>query len=210
LGYGNVPGDVTSAFRGPLAGRTIVDLPEAAFNPARMDERTYAPVWVEPVASGYTPLCAALKAARTLAQSWIEMHQDSFPPIVLNITDGESTDGEPDADAQALRALSSAYGNLLLFNCHLSKSKAAPVSFPTHIDEAPSDAFARRLFNMSSPFPTVMAKLAVMEGLPLRPGARGFVFNADATELVRFLILGTRPTNQSGTRATNPRADANA
>jgi hypothetical protein len=138
------------------------------------------------------------------------MHRDSFPPIVLNVTDGESTDGDPEADAAALRSLGSDYGNLLLFNCHLSKAKAVPVSFPTNIDEVPKDAFARRLFGMSSAFPSVMAKLAVMEGLPLRPGARGFVFNADATELVRFLILGTRPTNQSGTRATNPRMDVNA
>jgi hypothetical protein len=197
LGYGRNPGAVASAFKGALAGKAIVDLSEIAYNPADLDERSQSPIWIYPVADGATPLCAALREAQVLAEGWIAAHRDSFPPIVLNISDGEATDGDPTPEAAALRELSSNYGNLLLFNCHLSGSRSVPISFPISRDEVPKDTFARRLFNMSSLFPDVMLNRAVMEGLQIRNGARGFMFNADATELVRFLSLGTRPTNQS-------------
>jgi hypothetical protein len=197
LGYGHNPGAVSSAFKGGLAGRQIVNLSEIAFNPAELEEKSQSPIWIYPVADGATPLCAALGEARMLADGWVTTHMDSFPPIVLNISDGEATDGDPTDEAAALRQIKTNFGHLLLFNCHLSGSRSAPVSFPVDREETPKDAFARRLFSMSSPFPDAMLNRAIMEGLPIRNGARGFMFNADATELVRFLSLGTRPTNQS-------------
>jgi hypothetical protein len=197
LGYGHNPGAVSSAFKGRLAGHRIVNLSEIAYNPAELEEKSQSPIWVYPVAGGATPLCEAFREARALAETWVVNHMESFPPIVLNISDGEATDGDPTPEAVALREVTTNFGNLLLFNCHLSGSSSMPVSFPIDKEEVPKDTFARRLFSMSSEFPDAMLNRAIMEGLPIRTGARGFMFNADATELVRFLSLGTRPTNQS-------------
>src|SRR5579884_1283280 len=105
LGYG---AKVGPAFSGPLAGRELVPISEIADNPARVEERSKKvddgagglvdqtvkfPIWFDAVCKGGTPMCAALDAAATILSGWLAQHPDSFPPIVINITDGESTDG---------------------------------------------------------------------------------------------------------------------
>jgi len=50
---------------------------------------------------------------------------------VINITDGESTDGDPIPDAKALGSMGTEDGATLLFNIHLSSSPAIPSSFRT-------------------------------------------------------------------------------
>lgn len=52
------------------------------------------PVWMDPVANGGTPMTRALGYADDLVARWVDEHPGGFPPIVLNLTDGESTDGE--------------------------------------------------------------------------------------------------------------------
>jgi hypothetical protein len=42
-------------------------------------------------------MCGALGQAQTVVQSWLSQHPDCFPPVVIHITDGESTDGDPTA-----------------------------------------------------------------------------------------------------------------
>jgi hypothetical protein len=51
------------------------------------------------------------------------------------------------------------------------------------------------LFALSSPLPDNISASAQAEGYPIGPGARGFAFNADLVELIRFLDIGTRPSN---------------
>ena len=57
------------------------------------------------------------------------------------------------------------------------------------------DEWARKLFALSSPLPDNISASAQAEGYPIGPGARGFAFNADLVELIRFLDIGTRPSN---------------
>ena len=40
-----------------------------------------------------------------------------------------------------------------------------------------------------------MSDSAIGEGYPIGVDARGFAFNADLVELIRFLDIGTRPSN---------------
>ena len=40
-----------------------------------------------------------------------------------------------------------------------------------------------------------MRSIAAQEGYPVGDGARGFVFNADIVAVIRFLDIGTRPSN---------------
>jgi hypothetical protein len=51
---------------------------------------------------------------------------------------------------------------------------------------------------MSSPLPAGIQKEAKAEGYSIEPGARGFVFNADAEALINFLDIGTRVVLESG------------
>jgi hypothetical protein len=210
VGYGRHGGAVASAWSGPLAERAVVKVSEVGEHPARLEERKKKvpdgagglveqtvrfPIWVDPVAENGTPMCAALGRAREIVEQWVADHPAGFPPIVLHITDGESGDGDPGAAGAAILGLSTADGAVLLFNCHLSATRAAKAQFPSSA-ESLVDPLARTLFAISSPLPPNFVGAAGESGLALTNGARGFVFNADATELVQFFDIGTRPANR--------------
>lgn len=200
VGYGAGVGPILD---GALAGRDLVPLSEVAARPARMEERVRPngrhsagrtvkfPTWFSPVAYGDTPMCAALARARTVLGTWLGTHPGCFPPVVVNITDGASTDGDPLPFAQALQALTSADGPVLLFNLHLSSGRSEPVVFPAS-DGALPDDYARQLHRMSSPLPDQMRSAAARQDLFLDDGARGFAFNADISAIVQFLDVGTQ------------------
>jgi hypothetical protein len=206
LGYG---AEVGPAFSGALAGKDLVPISQIADNPARVEERTKKvddgagglvdqtvkfPVWFDAVAHGGTPMCSALSQAQNILSGWLDQHPSSFPPIVINITDGESTDGDPSAAADSVKSLTSGDGNVLLFNVHLSSHRTAPVEFPDQVSGLP-DQYAELLFGLSSPLPGYMQSAARQEGYAVSDAARGFVFNADMVSVIRFLDIGTRPSN---------------
>lgn len=206
IGYGERVGP---AFGGALSNRDLVPLSEVANSPAQVEDRTRKvddgaggimeqrvkfPVWFEPVASGGTPMCEAMRSAHRVLQRWVSGHPSSYPPIVINITDGESTDGDPSAEARDISSLATADGNILLFNCHISAQAGSPVLFADSQAGLP-DAYARMLFGMSSVVPENIREAARGEGYAVGEQARGFAFNADLVELIRFLDIGTRPSN---------------
>ena len=206
IGYGD---EVGPAFGGSLAGQELAPVSAIANLPARIEERKRKtddgagglieqsikfPVWFDPVAKGGTPMCAALGQARKVLAGWLAQHPQGFPPIVINITDGESTDGDPSAAAAALRDLHTDDGNVLLLNLHLSSQQAAPVQFPAD-DAALPDKWAKLLYSLSSPLPEFMQRIAAQEGFTVGAGSRGFAFNADMVTVIQFLDIGTRPNN---------------
>jgi hypothetical protein len=152
------------------------------------------PIWIDPRADGGTPMTQALEHGRTALNDWVDQHPGSFPPVVFNITDGEATDGDPSGAAAQVRSLATDDGSALLFNVHLSERRAPTVEFPAS-DESLPDSFARRLFGMSSLLPPHLQNAARQEGYTVDDGTRGFVFNADATAVIQFLDIGTRPAN---------------
>jgi hypothetical protein len=183
-------------------------LPEIADNPARVEKRmkkmgdgagglveveSKFPVWFDPVADGGTPMCEALRHVNTVLTKWIEEHPKSFPPIVINITDGRATDGngDPRPYADDLKKLRTENGNVLVFNCHIPKLASSPIEFPDNRDSLP-DEDAQMLFDMSSVFPQPMRKLAKDQGfINFNEQTRGFVFNADLESVITFVNLGT-------------------
>ena len=203
IGYGEA---VDHAFSGPLSGRQLVPLSDIATQPARIEERRRVsgnsngtktehlvkfPIWFEPRAKGVTPMGEAIQSTVELLTPWIASHRRSYPPIVINISDGAATDTGPVPQARALRNLATDDGEVLFFNCHISDQPTQPVVFPANDAELPDD-FARTLFEVTSPLPENLAEQARAEGMNLAADARGFAFNADLTELIRFLDLGTR------------------
>jgi hypothetical protein len=202
VGYGERVGP---AFGGRLAGRELAPISEVAYHPLRVEDREVMkpdgaggvvaqklkfPVWFEPVADGGTPMVEALGLAHRVLSGFVAKFPDSYPPTVLNITDGEATDGDPEPAAEALRSLATNDGNVLLFNAHISDQDVPPVEFPSEEKNLPNEA-ARRLFRMSSQLPSIR-NAAVKEKYRIGPDTRGFVFNGDLVAVVKFVEIGTR------------------
>jgi hypothetical protein len=207
FGYGG--SGVNPALTGTLAGRDLVPLSEVAASPARLetrpkkvpdgagglvDQEVKFPIWVDPVASGGTPMSSAMTRAQSVVSRWLNDHPGCFPPVVLNLTDGEANDGDPAIPAEALRQLASADGPVLLFNLHVSSDGSPSISFPDSDVTLPNQ-FARALFNMSSILPDHMRVYAQQQGIAVSDGTRGFVFNADIISVVQFLDIGTRASD---------------
>ena len=206
IGYGAAVGP---AFSGPLAGKELVPIGEIANQPARVEERTKKvddgagglvdqmikfPVWFDAVANGGTPMCQAMGRAQSILSRWVTEQPTSFPPIVINITDGQATDGDPASAANALKDLKTEDGQLVLFNIHVSSTPSSPTEFPSDEAGLPDD-YAKILFRMSSSLPDYMKNIAMEEGIQVGNSPRGFVFNGDMVSVIRFLDIGTRPTS---------------
>ncbi len=205
IGYGSSTGP---AFSGKLAGNEITPISEIALNPARIEERVKKvedgagglvdemvkfPIWFDPVGNGGTPMRKAMEMAHRILDEWLSQHPACFPPILIHITDGESTDGDPTEIMRQLTELESEDGNVLLFNVHLSSNpNAKPVEFPSHSEGLP-DKYARMLFEAASSLTPYMLTVAQSDyGLNLADGAKGFVLNADPILVVTALDIGTR------------------
>ena len=207
VGYGRRVGPCVN---GTSAGKEMAPISEIAENPSRLEERTKKvsdgvgglldqtirfPVWLDPVADGGTPMCRAAGEAKRILTEWLTAHPDCFPPIVIHITDGESTDGNPRERIQELTNLASTDGNVMVFNIHMSDNpNANSVTFPDSVDELP-DEYSKMLFETSSPLTPTMRALASEHGFSPSETARSFVLNADMILLVQAIDIGTRPAN---------------
>ena len=151
------------------------------------------PIWVDPVADNGTPMTEAFaEAFRVLSNGWLPSHPDSFPPIIINITDGEPNDATTAAaEARRLMGLQTSDGNALLFNVHVSSNRNAGETALPSSDAGLADDYARFLFGISSPLPDAMMEAAGRVGFAPQPGARGFIFNATPESLVKLLTFGS-------------------
>ena len=150
------------------------------------------PVWLRPTAGYGTPMCAALSAASEALRDWTTDHPNSYPPMVISVTDGAATDGNPVPLAEEIMDIRTNDGSVLIYNAHLSEMSAMPVQYPSDESEVPPDEYAAQMFRMSSVFPDQVVDLATGMGLPVTQGSRGYVYNADMVALVQFLDIGTR------------------
>jgi hypothetical protein len=158
-------------------------------------ERTIEfPVWIEPDADGETPMCEAFNLARETLKEWCANNLNSYPPTLIHITDGDSTDGDPEEIAEDIKKLRTLYGNALIFNLHVSSFDTNTIEYPFS-DSSIKDEYAKMLFRMSSIFPEHLIGKANDRGYRVVDNSRGFIFNADAVDIVNFLEIGTLPTN---------------
>lgn len=136
---------------------------------------------------------STLEAAAEAVEKWISAHPESYPPVIINVSDGQSTDGDPEPAAASVKSLATADGNALVFNVHLSKNGAPAVRYPSLEEELPPrDGHCRSMFRMSSPLPQASRERAEALEIPVTEKSRGYVFNADIVDLIQFLDIGTR------------------
>lgn len=204
---------VRPLFQGALAGRDLASITELYDNPLEIERRRKKefvddgaggltevekeiafPVWFRspaPTEMFGTPMCTALGYCAQILRAWIEAHPGSFPPMVINLSDGESTDGMPMPFAEELKSLKTSDGEVLLFNCHLSGRDAQPVFLPATGGVLP-DEYARELFEMSSVLPDKLRHMAEVKGIAAPTGCKAMAFNADAVSLLKLLNVGTQ------------------
>lgn len=172
----------------------VKEIPDPSGKPGTVKRRVKVPVWFDPHAKNGTPMCQALDLGAQIVRKWIDLQPRGFPPIVINVTDGEATDGDPLDYARQLTSFATDDGETLLFNVHLSSSEEPALELPDAAAELPDEEYALQLFQTSSVLPFSMRAAAEREGYRVTLDTRGFVFNADPGALVRFLEIGTRPS----------------
>lgn len=204
LGYGG--SGVSNGFSGVLGEQILNPISAIERHPVRTESRKRKvddgvggivevdmkfSVWFQAKAGGGTPMRAALTRAAEELVAWCDAHPDSYPPTILHVTDGESTDGSPEDIAAHLGEIQTGDGAILIFNLHVSALGSDAIRFATEESGLP-DQFARLLYRMSSVLPPHLRDFAKEKGHQLGADARGFMFNADAAEIVEFFEVGTR------------------
>jgi hypothetical protein len=205
IAYGG--SDVRTGFGGQLSGSIIHPISAIAEQPLRVEERakkvddgaggiieqkTKFPIWFDPTSLGGTPMRAALTRSLEIVAEWCDAHKRSYPPTVLHVTDGQSTDGTPEEIATGLHQISTDDGQCLLFNLHVTAGGGQEIVFPVS-DSGLADEYSRMLFRVSSALPVHLAKYAIDKGYSITDGSRGFIFNGDPKCIVDFFEIGTRP-----------------
>lgn len=207
VAYGGDGAAATAGFEG------LKSISEMANAPLRVDQRTKQipdgvgglveqtvrfPIWFDAQAAGGTPMSAALDIAYSLLEPWVAAHPDSFPPVVINITDGEATDGNPAAGFQRIKDLATSDGNALVFNLLLSeKAGTGSTAWPTSSEGIP-EGHLRTLVEASSELPDNMREMGRQNcDLALSPGCRGVVLNASFQDVVKMLKIGTLAGNDA-------------
>ena len=156
--------------------------------------------WLQPKGELGTPMLHALQVTSRAVEAWVSEHPDSFPPIVINVSDGAASDGDPEGQAQMLKDIQTSDGNVLMFNVHLSKAASSTViQYPDSEERLPreddpdlDEASARKMFRMSSVLPEASRSHAGSLDLAVTENSKGYVYNADVVALVHFLDIGTR------------------
>jgi hypothetical protein len=151
-------------------------------------------VFVDPIASSGTPMAEAFQQAYMGVEKFIVKHPDSFPPIVINITDGEPNGNDfnkATTEAKKIAQLGTTDGKVIVMNAHIANASAGKIELPNSNAGFAGNKFAEFLYDISTVLPAPLAAQAKVAGFNVLAGAKGFVFNADAETLIKLLVFGT-------------------
>ena len=156
------------------------------------------PIWITQKSGSDTPMNKAFQNAFRICESWINWgnHIDCHPPIVINITDGEATDGgfhnkDLKKTVNELKSLSTNYGGVNIFNIHISSYGGDSQLFPSNLRQ--SNRNSELLFELSTPLTKRMVEIAQDRGYDVVNGSKGYIYNGSAKNLIDFLNIGSNP-----------------
>jgi uncharacterized protein YegL len=194
IGYGK-DNNVQRGWEGDLSHKWVVSIKHVFEHPLGVEDDK--PTWISPIASGSTPMKQAFENAKRLTQEWINWgnHRDCHPPIIINITDGEATDGGKNFqdllyEVNELKQLRTNYGAVNILNIHISEKIADRVLFPNEISNL-NNKFSKLLFDMSTHLNENMVRIALQKGYNISNNAKGYIYNGNAVDLINFLNIGT-------------------
>jgi uncharacterized protein YegL len=197
IGYGGVGSDgVRSLLPGTSIDSPFSKLSEIARQPTVTvlepigGPRTQVLTWFTPTAGGGTPMNRAFTVVRNALDGWVSTHQESFPPIVINITDGESTDSDPSSVVRDITGLETIDGNVLVFTAFIGTGGGKQELYPSALPAGMSTG-ANNMFEISSVVPEPLRSSAEGLGILVKPTGRGFLFNAKRDEVSGLVNFGT-------------------
>ena len=155
--------------------------------------------WVRPKAYGIAPMYEALVHIKDITTKWCEdnVNRSSFPPLIINITDGCCGDAEEDEIidiADSIKSIGTQDGSTLLVNIYLANEAddTTNILFPALSDPFSHDHDCQMLYDMSSQLPEELENS--MNDIMRREG-RGpykcFARNASICEILTLTDIGT-------------------
>ena len=183
--------------RTPRMGRVAFeeDLPDGT---AAMVEHS-RPYWVDINAEGTTPMYEAMMQVRDMVEQWCAKPENkaSFPPIVINITDGEPTDCDDNElrdICSQVRRVATEDGETLLLNVHICTDWTLPsIVFPMPDELISAGRQARTLAECSSVMPSAFDDAIIeLKGMGAVPPFYGMGYNASVIELLSIINIGSR------------------
>ena len=159
------------------------------------------PIYIEPVAEGFTPMGEAFMHAKNLIEIWLKTKPNDPAPIIINISDGIPYSGNVYNDntedvslainvANQIMKISTTDGNPLIFNAHIGVDGGTEYKFAESEQEVNSEE-AKFLFKISSTIPEAYKQAAKKHDLVVKDSSRGFVSNAEPTTLIQFINFGS-------------------
>lgn len=189
-----VEGMIADVYASPIEVKTVKKaIPDGAGGIVEVEVEL--PIWLQPRASGGTPMHEAFERASKIVNDWISDWPDSFPPVVINVTDGDPT--YPDLAGDAARTIMSLHttdGNVLVYNIHIADADFELV-FPSNNTQFSDNPFAEFLFSISSVLPESLFPIALDQGFSPQPDARCFAYDAGEALTTRIIEFGSPGTN---------------
>ena len=156
--------------------------------------------WVKPKAYGIAPMYEALVYIKDVLYKWCKdrVNRNSFPPMVINITDGCSSDAEQDElldIANQLKNIGTKDGSTLLINIQLTDENSEhcqSMLFPPVSEELEHDDDGQLLYEMSSILPPTLEPVTKEIVSSQRRGPyKCFARNASICEILAITDIGT-------------------
>ena len=153
---------------------------------------------------GRTPMKLAFTKAEEIVKKWLPEHENSFPPIICNISDGIANDISHDDEGfnsiislcNEIQKLKTNDGNTIIANCHITDKEIRKLEYPCRNEvDTVDDYLAQLLFEMSSDIPDAMRERAKKLEIETKDCSKFFVYGADLGSLVKLIKFGTDPTN---------------
>lgn len=160
--------------------------------------------WVTPKACGIAPMYEALVHIKSLVSKWCDdsFNHRSFPPIVINISDGccgDADDIELLDMAAEIESIGTKDGTTLLINIHLANEddSAENVLFPQVCDLFSHDHDTQLLYDMSSRLPKELEYMIEdIVGCNTQGPHKCFARNASVCEILALTDIGTEGCNK--------------
>jgi hypothetical protein len=149
-----------------------------------------------------TDTAAAFLEAERLLTAELPKMEDHPAPLICHMTDGDYNGSDPEPIARRIQTLAVPDGNILIENIFVKSgvvrvSDVKTWSGISSVDEL-SGAYARKLFEMSSPIPESYRNVMREFGYQLDEGAR-MLFPGDKPDLVElgFVMSGATPVTRA-------------
>ena len=218
--------DVGCRWSGDFEERHFVPARELANAPARIDERIRRvpdpsglgaiseekisfPIWYEPRLGTDAPAVAGFTRCSELLRD--RMNEGTVESaLVLHVTAGESSDGDPEAAIEQIRQLDLIADRPLVFHAHLGTHAAAPAkTFPSNGLFLPAGPI-RTLFDRSSSLTDRIVSALAAAGTAPQPGARGMVYNGRMIDLIHLPWSANGPITRANKFLVHPTYDEGA